>query len=105
MRKYLWLLIVAGAVRGLESDVRSQEKAVTKADITKEVRIEKPTNTILAQQSGNIADHGKYFVNPKVQPGSVLWHPTLAAACEAARKSGKPVLLFQMMGKLDDQFC
>jgi hypothetical protein len=43
--------------------------------------------------------------NPKVEPGLVKWHPDLATACEAAKKSGKPVLLFQMMGKLDDQFC
>ena len=45
------------------------------------------------------------FVNPKVEPGKVVWHASFADACEAARKSGKPVLLFQMMGKLDDRFC
>ncbi len=45
------------------------------------------------------------FVNPKVAPGKVRWHPSLAAACDAARASKKPVLLFQLMGKLDDQFC
>ena len=44
-------------------------------------------------------------VNPKVRPGKVRWHPGFAVACEAARQSGKPVLLFQMMGKLDEQFC
>jgi hypothetical protein len=43
--------------------------------------------------------------NPKVQPGVVNWHTSFAEALTAARKSGKPVLLFQMMGKLDDQFC
>jgi hypothetical protein len=45
------------------------------------------------------------FVNPKVEPGKVKWHAGFEAACAAAAKSGKPVLLFQMMGKLDDQFC
>src|SRR5262245_55030164 len=45
------------------------------------------------------------FVNPKVAPGKVRWHADYAAACKAAAKSGKPVLLFQMMGKLDDRFC
>jgi hypothetical protein len=45
------------------------------------------------------------FVNPKVEPGKVKWHAGFDAACAAAKKSGKPVLLFQMMGKLDDQFC
>lgn len=45
------------------------------------------------------------FVNPKVEPGKVRWHASYAAAQEAAKKSKKPVLLFQLMGKLDDQFC
>jgi hypothetical protein len=51
------------------------------------------------------AEAAKGFVNPKVQPGKVTWHKDFAAACAASAKSGKPVLLFQMMGKLDDQFC
>ena len=47
----------------------------------------------------------KDFVNPKVEPGKVKWHATFDEACQASAKSGKPVMLFQMMGKLDDQFC
>jgi hypothetical protein len=43
--------------------------------------------------------------NPQVAPGKVHWHPTFEAACAAAQQSHKPVLLFQMMGKLDEQFC
>jgi hypothetical protein len=43
--------------------------------------------------------------NPKVQPGLVSWHPTIAEACAAAKRTGKPVLLFQLMGKLDERFC
>ena len=74
-------------------------------DITKTLRIEKPASAILARNSSGGTASGKEFVNPKVQPGKVHWHPSLAVACEAAKKSGKPVLLFQMMGKLDDQFC
>jgi hypothetical protein len=45
------------------------------------------------------------FVNPNVEPGKVKWHRDFDAACKAAEKSGKPVFLFRMMGKLDDQFC
>lgn len=41
----------------------------------------------------------------KAQPGKVHWHPTLDAARAAAAKSGKPVLLFHMMGRLDQTFC
>ncbi len=40
-----------------------------------------------------------------VPPGLVEWRPDFAEACRASAKSGKPVLLFQMMGKLDDEFC
>ena len=45
------------------------------------------------------------FVNPKVKPGEVAWHSNFSAACDASKQSGKPVLLFQLLGKLDDQFC
>lgn len=47
----------------------------------------------------------KGFVNPKVEAGKVKWHATLEEACAASAKSRKPVMLFQMMGKLDDHFC
>ena len=41
----------------------------------------------------------------KVSPGDVKWHANYQAACAASEISGKPVLLFQLMGKLDDEFC
>jgi hypothetical protein len=43
--------------------------------------------------------------NPKVRPGLVSWHATMAEACVAARRTGKPVLLFQLMGNLNERFC
>ena len=42
---------------------------------------------------------------PAIQPGLVRWHPSLDAACAAAKESRKPVLVFHMMGRLDRQFC
>jgi hypothetical protein len=42
--------------------------------------------------------------NPWVEPGKVKWHKSFADARAAAVNSGKPVLLFQMMGRLDQQF-
>ena len=42
--------------------------------------------------------------NVKVAPGKVKWHKDFQMACRAAAKSGKPVLLFQMMGNLDERF-
>jgi len=42
--------------------------------------------------------------NPRVEPGKVHWHDDFAAACQASRQSGKPVLLFQLLGQLDQRF-
>lgn len=42
--------------------------------------------------------------NPWVEPGKVRWHDSIEAAKKAAANSGKPILLFQMMGRLDQQF-
>jgi hypothetical protein len=66
--------------------------------------IEGPTRHLVASQSA-AASAASDFVNPKVQPGLVHWHPSFAAACQKALHSRKPVLLFQMMGQLDEQFC
>jgi hypothetical protein len=76
-----------------------------RADLTKTVRIEKPARQIVARNSAAIPAAASDAGNPKVAPGLVKWHSSFAAACETSRKSGKPVLLFQMMGKLDDKFC
>ena len=43
--------------------------------------------------------------NPPVAPGRVRWRENFASACAASRSSGKPVLLFHMMGRLDQRFC
>jgi hypothetical protein len=43
--------------------------------------------------------------NPAVAPGLVKWHRSFADARAAAEKSGRPVLVFHMMGQLDRQFC
>jgi hypothetical protein len=82
-----------------------QPPANARADHRKE-QIETPTKRILAKRTNpaGIPDAGA-FVNPKVEPGKVRWHKDFATACREAKKSSKPVLLFQMMGKLDDQFC
>lgn len=35
----------------------------------------------------------------------IRWHASPEAARVAARASGKPVLVFQLLGKLDDALC
>ncbi|MEZ0231166.1 MAG: hypothetical protein ACAI25_21295 [Planctomycetota bacterium] len=52
------------------------------------------------------ADEGVAAVNSsKVQPGKVRWHASLAEAIAAAEKTKKPVLHFQLLGELDQEFC
>lgn len=41
----------------------------------------------------------------KVQPGKVNWRSDIAEAALASKHSGKPLLVFQMMGRLDQEFC
>jgi hypothetical protein len=76
-----------------------------RADPAKSAVIEPPALAVVRQKSTTPAVSGKAFVNARVLPGKVHWHATFADACQAAQKSRKPVLLFQMMGKLDDLFC
>ena len=47
------------------------------------------------------------FVRPggRVAPGRVVWHGDFKAAVAAAAKSKRPVMLFQLLGRLDDEFC
>jgi hypothetical protein len=43
--------------------------------------------------------------NPTVSAGLLHWHKSFKDACAAAQRSGKPVILFQMLGRLDQEFC
>ena len=100
-----WTLLSALAI--LTAGVYGEEIVPAKLGpyLTKSA-IESPTKLVV-RNATKVAPvrSGETFVNPKVTPGKVNWHPSLDAACSAARKSGKPILLFQMMGKLDDKFC
>ena len=58
-----------------------------------------------AQQAPNPPPpQGKADAKPRRDVGKAAVEAP-AERVVAARKSGKPVLLFHMMGKLDDQFC
>ena len=73
------------------------------ADLTKR-KTEAPAERLVAG-AATPAPGAEPFVNPPVPPGKVRWHPDFVTACRAAARSGKPVLLFQMMGNLDNRFC
>jgi hypothetical protein len=81
------------------SPISAPEKARARVFAPKK-KIEAPTERLVANNSS-----GGEFRNPKVKPGNVNWRADFDTACNASRTSGKPVLLFQMMGNLDDRFC
>jgi hypothetical protein len=111
----LSLLIAGPSARTQSPQIAQPQRAAAAGipswDFSFKSVIERPTENILASSSGNSGGFGGSsagnagFLNPKVEPGKVRWHPDFATARAASAKSGKPVLLFQMMGKLDDQFC
>jgi hypothetical protein len=98
-----WLAAVTALAVAASSAMAQQPPAQRTADATKTQRIERPTERVVADSSAPAATGDG--TNSKVEPGKIRWHSSLAVACDAAQKSGKPVLLFQMMGKLDDRFC
>lgn len=73
-----------------------------RADMSK-MGIERPTKRLLSVPYPLTME--KIPGNRKVQPGLVRWHRDFATASQAAKSSGKPVLCFQMMGKLDQEYC
>lgn len=101
--KALLLLTGLAGCAALAFAVRAALAQSRPPDRGKEV-IERSTKAVVGK-TATPPVAGADFVNPKVPPGKVQWHAGFADACKAAAKSGKPVLLFQMMGKLDDQFC
>ena len=60
-------------------------------------------NVLKAPSSAAIPGDAEH--NPTVAAGAVKWHADLAAARAAAARSGRPVLLFQLLGQLDQEFC
>ena len=89
---------VAPVEQGLKSAANAAPARPPRMDASKMAR-ETPVEGLL-EGAAPARDTG-----PEVAPGAVHWHADLARAQEAARASGRPVLLFQLLGKLDDAFC
>jgi len=74
-------------------------------DVAKE-KAEAPIETLVLQERSQSPGMtpAKNAENPKVAPGKVNWHDDFRAAKKASRRSGKPVLHFQLLGQLDQRF-
>ena len=79
------------------SPVLARDQKINPGDMSKMV-IERPVKTLLRERTMEVAPG-------KVSAGLVKWHADLKLATEAANRSGKPVMVFHLMGNLDDRFC
>jgi hypothetical protein len=73
-------------------------------DVGKDI-IELPPKRLLVEASNKAAREGvtdREF--KKVAPGKVQWHKDYATAVGKSKLSNKPVLLFQLLGQLDEEF-
>ncbi len=110
MQRFAITLCILALTVGLTT-ARAEDAAKPQprpVDVSKTVVIEAPVKHLLLAAPKQPVDDPKHdaaFDNPKVAPGKVRWHADFAAACAASKESGKPVLLFQLMGNLDDRFC
>jgi hypothetical protein len=87
---------ITGLVAGEQPDQKPKRLDIGKG------KIERPAKDYLARAATLPATATD---NPSVEPGKIRWHADFGSACAAANQSKKPVLLFQMLGKLDHQFC
>ena len=110
--RIIFVLLVLTAF--VSADAAAKPSKKTTVDLRKSV-IELPVKKIIAKnrlensqvqsaETQPVQTSENNFNNPKVKAGNVQWHPDFEKACAAAGKSGKPVLLFQLFGRLDEQF-
>jgi len=69
------------------------------------LRIDRPVSARSELRPDSLEEARRFAENRSVEPGKVHWHASFDAARAASKVSGKPVLLFHMMGRLDRQFC
>jgi hypothetical protein len=86
------LALIASSVASAQSPPPDAAKAVVEVPIKKNLQAPGPM-AIPLPTNGEM-----------VVPGKVNWHADLEAAQRASRASGKPILLFQLLGDLDTRF-
>ena len=97
--------IAESAIRSLLESQSPNGKAVPKQlerQVGSKIEIEAPIKFLV--KTAVSPEHTGNFNNPTVAPGLVNWHPDFETACVASRKSGKPVLLFHLLGQLNQRF-
>ena len=107
----LMVIVATGFSYSTQTEVRVAQAAEERTEPTrildgsKVLAIERPAKEVVERLSAGASASATGAENPSVSAGLVRWHTSFADACDAVRKSGKPVLLFHLMGRLDQQFC
>jgi hypothetical protein len=113
------LLLISLVHPGAQAQNRPVLRGATNGTIGPKAAIEGPLENFIRTESGptsllktsGVPSRKPLLDRPlptsigNVRPGLVAWLPDFGSALKASAQTGKPVLLFQMMGKLDDEFC
>ncbi len=111
MKRFLLSALITTLFAAQASHGQEPFKGGMKADMRKSI-IEMAIKTLLVppqelkSEPVSISKNDtKKDPKKKVRPGAVIWYPTTAEAKKNSLLSGKPVLVFHLMGFLDDRFC
>lgn len=98
--------MLKGAVEGTIKNLISNKSApLGEENLTRPDARTKPYLDVTVASIARKTDRENQLEGKHVQPGLVDWAPNVKTALERAKHSGKPVLIFQMVGHLDDEFC
>lgn len=112
MKRFIFSALITSlfAVQAAHSQELKATNPTFRPDMGKAL-IERPVKSLLTlpaslkSESLPTSEIAKKETKKKVKPGSVIWYPTTAQAKKNSLLSGKPVLVFHLMGFLDDRFC
>jgi len=90
----LWTALACGALAQAQGEQPDTSKRIVEVEIKNALK-----------RSYGLGPGELPPLDQAVKAGDVAWHDSFEDALSAARVSGKPVLLFQLLGRLDDELC
>ena len=98
-----------GAAIGLGCVSEETSTPVRRVPDAKKTRVELPIKEAVRDRRKEELElplKVKFGSTPSLVPvRTLLWQPSFEKAVDAATASGKPVLLFQLLGRFDEEFC
>jgi hypothetical protein len=94
MRRNSWIVLALAATAAVAA---AEDPPPQRLDVGKSL-IEAPVESAVRSRTLDPLEL-------KARPGLVRWHAGLVDALAAAKVSRRPVLVFQLLGNLDQEFC